>query len=76
MLGKHPFRGDCSALPTYRLYRLDGAGKILSAEWVEADSDDLALVEAAKAARGAGVSYELWDRNRLVGRKPTRPSGD
>ena len=72
MLGKLVFRGDCSALPTYRLYRLDGAGKIIAAEWVEADTDELAMAAAAKAAPGGGRSYELWDRNRLVARNGTR----
>jgi hypothetical protein len=58
-------------LPTYRLYRLDGAGKIIAADWIEAETDELA-VEAAKAAPAEGRSYELWDRNRLVGRNGTR----
>jgi len=59
-------------LPTYRLYRLDGAGKIISAEWVEADSDELALAQAHNAVVTGGVSFELWQRNRLVARSGTR----
>lgn len=53
-------------MPNYRLYRLDGAGKITSAEWIEAPEDALALTEA----RGRAVtgSFELWDKNRLVER--------
>jgi hypothetical protein len=53
-------------LRNYRLYRLDGAGKITSAEWIEAPEDALALTEA----RGRAVtgSFELWDKNRLVER--------
>ena len=31
---------------TYRLYSLDGVGKVMSAEWIEA-CDDKAAVEAA-----------------------------
>ena len=27
-------------LPSYRLYQLDGAGNIISADWLEADADD------------------------------------
>lgn len=51
---------------SYRLYRLDGASKISSAEWIHAADD-------AEAKRAAGVrsesgNYELWDRNRLVAR--------
>jgi hypothetical protein len=55
-------------LPTYRLYRLDGAGKITAAEWVEADDDEQARLKAHASVDRA--SFELWDRNRLVGRVP------
>ena len=51
-------------MPSYRLYRLDGAGKIISAEWVEADQDDRALDEAR--TRADGTRFELWDRKRLI----------
>jgi len=57
--------GGC-ALPAYRLYRLDGAGKIISAEWIAADADDDALREAHRMIDGA--RFELWDRKRLVSR--------
>lgn len=51
-------------LPSYRLYRLDGAGKIVSADWVEAKDDDEAVREARNVV---GEShFELWDRKRLV----------
>ena len=30
-------------MPAYRLYRLDGAGKFMSADWIEAESDSDAL---------------------------------
>jgi hypothetical protein len=53
-------------MPAYRLYRVDGAGKILSAEWLEAPNDE-AAVEAARAA-SAGTSCELWQRQRLIAR--------
>jgi hypothetical protein len=52
------------------LYRLDGAGKITNAEWVEASDDDAALVESRN--RCATGSFELWEKNRLVER--FRPS--
>jgi hypothetical protein len=53
-------------LPTYRLYRLDGAGRISAAEWMEAADDD----EARSRARAEpdGRRFELWERNRLVER--------
>jgi hypothetical protein len=53
-------------LPNYRLYRLDGAGKIMSAEWVEAPDDDGARDEAR--SRSDSGSFELWEKNRLVER--------
>ena len=50
----------------YRLYRLDGAGKIMNAQWIEAGGDDDAQSQARKAALGDG--FELWERKRLVAR--------
>ena len=47
----------------YRLYRLDGAGKIVSADWIEAHSDAQALNDAR---RDCGGYFELWDRDRLI----------
>jgi len=53
-------------LRTYRLYRLDGAGNITTAEWLEAADD----AQAATRARDvAGTNrWEIWDRHRLVAR--------
>jgi hypothetical protein len=52
----------------YRLYCLDGAGKITGAEWIEAASDD----DAVRAARDMNkpVRCEVWDRTRFVARIP------
>ena len=53
-------------MPSYRLYRLDGAGSIASADWIEAADDE----EAARLAREQvphGLA-EIWERNRLVAR--------
>jgi hypothetical protein len=52
----------------YRLYCLDGAGKITDAEWIEADSDD----DAVRAARDMkkSVRCEVWQRTRFVARIP------
>ncbi len=62
-----------SALRTYRLYQLDGAGKITTAEWIDAADDE----DAARQARdrGDGDTWEVWDRERLVTRIPS-PTGD
>ena len=49
---------------TYRLYSLDGVGKVMSAEWIEA-GDDKAAVEAA-IQYVDGYAYELWEHSRLV----------
>ena len=49
---------------TYRLYGLDGVGKVVSAEWIDAD-EDAAAIEAAKKMMD-GLRYELWERSRLV----------
>jgi len=53
-------------LPNYRLYRLDGAGKIMGSDWIEAESDSDAMQEVRERVNGA--RFELWDRNRLVDR--------
>lgn len=49
---------------TYRLYGLDGVGKVVSAEWIDADEDS-AAIEAAKNMMD-GLKYELWANSRLV----------
>lgn len=53
-------------MANYRLYRLDGAGKITNAEWIEASGDEHALDEARGRAQTG--SFELWDKDRLVER--------
>jgi len=50
----------------YRVYSVDGAGKIVSADWLEADDDANALVGAR--SRFNGLVLEVWERHRLVGR--------
>jgi hypothetical protein len=53
-------------LASYRLYRLDGAGRISSAEWLEATDDE----DAARKARERSLdgTCEVWERNRLIAR--------
>ena len=53
-------------MPSYRLYRLDGAGKIESADWLEADD----VRHAAEQARALNLNCicEIWDRQRLAAR--------
>lgn len=49
----------------YRLYCLDGAGRISLADWIEADSDEDAVNRARKINHGF-LRCEVWDRDRLV----------
>jgi hypothetical protein len=56
----------------YRLYCLDGAGRIGSGEWIEAESDEAAI--ALVKAKKLNVSCEIWDRGRPVAMvAPYRP---
>lgn len=50
----------------YRLYCLDGAKKVASGEWIEAD-DDQAAIEAARE-KYDGSECEVWQGARLVAR--------
>jgi hypothetical protein len=50
----------------YRLFSLDGDGRIMSAEWIDAGNDHEALFIAR--AHGRSAACEVWDDNRLVGR--------
>lgn len=61
-------------MPSYRLYRLDGAGKIISADWLDAEADAEALRQAHD--RMDGAPFELWDRKRLISSSRESPLGD
>ena len=54
-------------MPAYRLYFLDGAGRVDSADWVEAE-DDASAAEAACKLLDKGVYAELWLNQRFVAR--------
>jgi hypothetical protein len=47
------------------VYHLDGAGRVDSAEWLEAADDESAVADALKSPMKA-VSAELWQRNRRL----------
>ena len=53
-------------MPAYRVYCLDGAGKVWAAEWIEAE-DDSAALDAARTIEQA-VHTEVWQGQRLIGR--------
>lgn len=61
----------------YKVYHLDKAGRIITASWVQAESDDQALL--AVAALAMPTDAEVWHLNRMVAlvpahRDPTEPS--
>jgi len=58
-------------LANFRLYRLDGAGKIVAAEWIEADGHDHAQELAREL--NADTTLEIWDRNRMIARIEPAP---
>jgi hypothetical protein len=53
----------------YRLYRLNGIGRIDSAEWIEALADEEAIRKARERLPSGG--FELWQGRRLVCSEPT-----
>ena len=53
-------------MPKYRHYRLDGAGNISTAEWLEASGDEEAIREVR--GRALPVASEIWSGNRRVAR--------
>ena len=69
MLGRPSTQWGVHALATYRLYRLDGAGRISAAEWIDAADDEDARAKARDQSPGR---FELWERNRLVERENRR----
>lgn len=60
-------------MASYRLYRLDGAGRISSAEWLEATDDEDATRKARKHSLDG--TCEVWERNRLIARIEPRKNG-
>lgn len=48
----------------YRLYCLDGASRVASAEWIDADDDSIAVNLAR--LRFDGYECEVWQGRRLV----------
>ena len=62
-----------SKVSGYRLYCLDGANKVASADWIEAD-DDEAAIEVAKKMMD-GYECEVWQGRRLVARLDFKPRG-
>jgi hypothetical protein len=57
---------------TYRVYCFDGAHAIVTADWLDAASDEEAIAKAK--ARGFGTKCEIWERSRLVASLGERPA--
>ena len=51
----------------YRVYCMDGSGKITLAHWVEASDDDEAI-RKTEAVKGDAPRCEIWLKSRLVAR--------
>jgi hypothetical protein len=60
--------GEALNMPSFRLYFLDGAGRVNSAEWIDA-ADDAAAIERA-TERFATSHGELWQGNRRIATFP------
>lgn len=69
MIARREFKWGLS-VATYRLYRLDGAGRISGAEWIETADDGEARTQAR--SRCSPGRYELWERYRMVERAGAR----
>ena len=59
--------GRGSRMADYRIYRLDGAGRIGLADWIQADTDEAAIAETRKLRPDANIC-EIWQKERLVAR--------
>ena len=52
-------------MAAYRLYALDGLGRINLADWIKADNDEEAVAKARVIEHGRAIC-EVWHHNRLV----------
>ena len=52
-------------MAAYRLYALDGAGRINLADWIQAENDEEAIAKARKIEHGRAMC-EVWLNNRLL----------
>ncbi|MGZ2411980.1 hypothetical protein ACUXST_001401 [Sphingomonas sp. F9_3S_D5_B_2] len=56
----------------YRIYCLDGVGKITRSHEIDAKNDDEAIVFARRMK--LGVKCELWQRDRFVAKLDAQPA--
>lgn len=50
---------------TYRVYCMDGEGRIHLADWIDA-KDDVAALQQARALKRDAIKCEVWQKDRLV----------
>lgn len=55
-------------MSAYRMYLLDGTGRIERADWLEAEGDEEAIAAIRESA--GSRPFELWQKRRLVARFP------
>jgi len=67
-----PRRMEAGGMSDYRLYYLNPEDKIMKAEWLDANSDDEAIVWVR--VMKLPFACEVWNRNRLVARMPPPPA--
>ena len=58
-------------MKSYRVYCFDAAHKVLTADWLQAASDEDAIAKAE--AQGFGTKCEIWDGKRLVAQLEDEP---
>lgn len=49
---------------TYRIYSYDHRNKIVSADWLDATTDEAAIAEAHE--KGFGNQCEVWEGHRII----------
>ena len=54
----------------YRYYRLDAAGHLYEAEWLDAESDEHAITQIE--TQHPNDNCEIWQGERLVAKLPAR----
>ena len=55
---------------SYRVYKLNARDQIVDAEWLEADSDEEAMVAAHRLFEQRRAALELWQGTRKIARIP------
>jgi hypothetical protein len=57
-------------MPQYRIFHLDGAGRVSATEWLEAAGDETATGTAKSRET---MQWELWQGRRLVAKRNPEP---